>query len=112
MVSSIQHGSRNAVGRMDEGLVQVEQGVELANEAGNRIADIRQNSSRVSAAVIGISDALNEQSSANHEIARSVEQIALQAEQNHNEAQSTSSAASGMEEKADGLRRSIARFKV
>lgn len=112
MVSSIQHGSRNAVGRMDEGLVQVEQGVELANEAGNRIADIRQSSNRVSAAVIGISDALNEQSSANHEIARSVEQIALQAEQNHNEAQSTSSAASGMEEKADGLRHSIARFKV
>lgn len=112
MVNSIQDGSRNAVSRMENGLEQVEQGVELANEAGHRIADIRQNSNRVSEAVIGISDALNEQSAANRDIALSVEQIAQQAEHNHNQAQSTSAAASGMEHMSENLRQSIARFRV
>ena len=112
MVSSIQDGSRNAVQRMENGLDQVEKGVELANEAGCRIADIRQNSNQVSSAVISISDALSEQSAANRDIARSVEQIAQQAEHNHNQAQSTSTAATEMEQRSEGLRHSISRFKV
>ena len=112
MVSSIQDGSRNAVSRMDDGLKQVEKGVELANEAGTRIADIRQNSNRVSQAVIGISEALSEQSSANRDIALSVERIAQQAEHNHNQAQSTSAAATSMEQRSEGLRQSISRFRV
>jgi len=112
MVGRIQDGARNAVQRMENGLDQVEKGVELANAAGSRIADIRQNSNQISAAVIGISDALSEQSTANRDIARTVEQIAQQAEHNHNQAQSTSAAASAMEQKSEGLRRSISRFKV
>lgn len=111
-VGRIQDGSRNAVQRMDNGLDQVEKGVTLANEAGHRIADIRQNSNRVSEAVIGISDALSEQSAAHNSISQSVEQIAQQAEHNHSQAQATSSAASGMEQMSERLRQSIARFKI
>jgi methyl-accepting chemotaxis protein len=112
MVDRIQSGAQNAVDSMTVGVNQVEQGVELANKAGDSIAEIKTGAVRVGEAVVGISDALREQTVANQEIARNVEQIAQQAEQNHTQALQTSAAATDLQSLAERLRQSIARFRT
>ena len=112
MVGQIQAGANNAVSSMDVGVSQVEAGVNLASQAGDSIAQIKDGAGRVDAAVISISDALREQTAASQDIARNVEQIACQAENNHNQALATSTAAAELENLARQLRQSIARFKT
>ena len=112
MVDDIQAGAEKAVESMTRGEGQVQEGVSLAAEAGGRIADIKTGATQVSDAVIGISDALREQSAANREIARNVETIAEQAVQNHVQARSTSDAAREMEALTTQIRASISRFKT
>ncbi|MFA7268755.1 MAG: methyl-accepting chemotaxis protein [Sterolibacterium sp.] len=112
MVGEIQAGAQNAVDSMNVGVHLVEEGVGLANKAGSSIAEIKTGASRVDDAVVGISDALREQTAASQDIARNVERIAHQAEVNHNQAQETSGAAADMEQLAEHLRQSIARFRT
>jgi methyl-accepting chemotaxis protein len=112
MVERIQNGARQAVDSMNVGVSQVEQGVELANKAGGSIAEIKTGADRVGVAVIGIADALREQTAASQDIARNVERIAQQAEQNHSQAQQTSSAAIHLVDLAQHLHQSIARFRT
>jgi len=112
MVDRIQHGAGDAVTRMHAGERQVSDGVQLANEASGRIAQIKSSADDVSAAVVGISDALREQSAANQQIAMNVEQIAVQAEQNYQQARTTSETALSMEVLSQQLKASIARFRT
>jgi methyl-accepting chemotaxis protein len=112
MVGQIQAGAQNAVSSMNVGVGQVESGVELANRAGESIADIKTGAARVGDAVIGISDALREQTAASQDIAGNVERIAQEAEHNHAQAQQTSAAAASLETLAGHLRESIARFRT
>jgi methyl-accepting chemotaxis protein-2 (aspartate sensor receptor) len=112
MVNRIQEGSNIAVSSMHTGEQQVQEGVRLASEAGGRINAIKTGADEVSVAVVGISDALREQDTANQEIARNVERIAQQAEQNHSQAQATADTAHGMEALSAQLRASIQRFRT
>jgi len=112
MVDTIQHGANHAVHSMQTGERQVEEGVRLASEAGGRINAIKAGADEVSVAVVGISDALREQSVANQEIARNVERIAQQAEQNYEQAKATADTAHDMEALSTQLRASIARFRT
>ncbi|MBW7900112.1 MAG: methyl-accepting chemotaxis protein [Rhodocyclaceae bacterium] len=112
MVTQIQDGAGTAVGSMSIGVNQVEDGVKLANEAGGSIAEIKSGAARVGHAVVGISEALCEQTSASQDIARNVERIAQQAECNHAQARQTSDAANDLEALAERLRQSIARFRT
>ncbi|MDR1854545.1 MAG: methyl-accepting chemotaxis protein, partial [Azoarcus sp.] len=54
-ITAIQQRSHGAVAQIEDGLAKVESGVELANEAGKRIAEIRQNTVQVDDAIAGIS---------------------------------------------------------
>jgi methyl-accepting chemotaxis protein len=110
-VVAIQDRSRNAVEQMNSGLGKVEGGVTLANEAGNRIAEIRQNTSLVEDSIVAISQAIDEQSAANQEVVNSVEKVAEQAELNHRQAESTSSTADNLTKMAGHLRDSVSRFR-
>lgn len=112
MVQSIQQGASHAVDSMQRGEKQVEEGVQLASDAGGRINAIKAGADDVSVAVVGISEALREQSMANQEIARNVERIAQQAEENYIQAKATADTAHGMEALSNQLRASIARFRT
>ena len=112
MVTSIQGGASNAVSCMNTGEAQVVDGVRLAHEAGERILSIKAGADKVSQAVTGISEALNEQSAANQEIARNVERIAFQASENFEQARATADTARDMGALSVQLRASIARFKT
>ena len=112
MVEQIQAGATNAVDSMNVGVKQVEAGVGLANKAGASIAEIKSGAASVDAAVSGISDALREQTAAAQDIAGNVARIAEQAERNHTQAQQTSATAVDLEQLAERLRQSIAKFRT
>ena len=112
MVEQIQTGAHSAVSSMKQGVSQVEGGVQLASEASGSMAQIKTSAGQVGEAVVGISVALHEQTSASQEIARNVENIAQQAEENHHQARQTSAAARDLESLAERLRLSIARFST
>jgi methyl-accepting chemotaxis protein-2 (aspartate sensor receptor) len=111
-IGEIQERSRHAATQMEEGLAKVEDGVKLAREAGDCIADIRRNTGHVEQAISGISLALNEQSTANHEVAANVEAIAAQAEQNLSQAESTAQTAHKMKDMSKQLRAGVSQFRI
>lgn len=112
MIVQIQDGANAAVESMRVGVDQVESGVKLANEAGGSIVEIKDGAVRVGEAVMGMADALREQTAASQDIAQNVAQIAQQAESNHEQARQTSEAAGNLEALAARLRQSIARFRL
>jgi methyl-accepting chemotaxis protein len=95
MIGKIQTSGKEAVSEMEQMVKQVESGQSLAQEAGERIRSILEGTAKVVQAVSEISNALKEQSSASHDIARHVESVAQMTDEN--------SAAAG--ESADGVQR-------
>jgi methyl-accepting chemotaxis protein len=112
MITTIQGGTREAVSRMEQGVGQVEEGVNLAHKAGLSIARIRSDATRVAEAVDGIAIALREQSAASSHIAGNVSQIVAQADTNHAQARDTAASAGELRTLAQSLKGSVARFKV
>jgi methyl-accepting chemotaxis protein len=110
-IKAIQERAQGANEEMKNELSKVAAGVELANEAGKRIAEIRQNASQVEEAITGISVAIDEQSTANHQVANGVEKIAQQAEQNLIQARSTSTTAEELQKMASHLHSGMTRFQ-
>ncbi|MBX9961562.1 MAG: methyl-accepting chemotaxis protein [Burkholderiales bacterium] len=112
MVQAIAEGTQDAVTSMERGVVQVEEGVALAREAGHSIVGIEGGSEKLLAAVSDISDALKEQSQASNEIARHVERIAQMTEENSLAIRQTTSASQSLEELARSLQRDVSQFRV
>ncbi len=111
-VGRIQAESREAVESMNSGVLQVEAGVKSASEAGQSLQSIRDGARKVEESVVGIADALREQSTASMDIAHNVERVAQQADQNHHKAHDASLAACEMTAMAQQLRQSVSRFKI
>ncbi len=82
MVERIQANTKQAMAQMNEGVARVEDGVRVANAAGDAVAAIRDQADRVMAAITEIRDALKEQAAATREVARTVEAVARGAEKN------------------------------
>lgn len=112
MLASIQECTRAAVSSMDQGVTMVSSGSDLANQAGQSIAQIRDNAIRVVTEVNDISAAIREQRAASEDIARSVEQIAQMAEENSAASHETASAARGLNELAIVLKNDASWFRV
>ncbi|MDR0441712.1 MAG: methyl-accepting chemotaxis protein [Candidatus Accumulibacter sp.] len=111
-ITAIQERARGAAGQMETELSRVETGVQLANEAGQRISEIRQNTEQVQNAITGIAAAIDEQATANHDVAANVDKIASQAEENLQQAEGISRTAASLSNMADQLRQSISHFRV
>ena len=111
-VQRIQAESREAVESMNSGVLQVEAGVKSASEAGASLQSIRDGARKVEESVVGIAEALREQSTASMDIAHNVERVAQQADQNHHKAHDASLAACEMTAMAQQLRQSVSRFKI
>ncbi|SCK13226.1 methyl-accepting chemotaxis protein [Vogesella sp. LIG4] len=112
IVTRIQNEAQQAVDSMNSAALQVESGVRAASEAGDSLQDIRDGARQVEQAVVGIADALREQSTASMDIAHNVERVAQQADQNHHKARDASLAACEMTALAQQLRQAVARFTV
>jgi len=111
-IGKIQAGTRNAVSSMEQGVSQVETGVELANEAGESINNIRDGANRVSQVVNDITTSIREQSATSSDIAQSIERIARMSEDSANAIAHTAQAARHLQELSLSLHGTVSRFKT
>jgi len=112
MVAHIQQGTKQAVATMETSVTEVEEGVQLANAAGESIERIAEGSGRVIDYASHISDALKEQSIASNQVARNVETIVQMAEKNHQAVNRASATVQLIEEAMKTLRNAVGRFKI
>jgi len=111
-IDKMQSSTRNAVSSMGKAVLQASHGVQLANQAHSSIIDIKTEASRVVEVVDGISHSLQEQSAANNQIARNVENIAQMTVENSCSVQETASATQHLEGMASSLQAAVSHFRV
>ncbi|MFB0704553.1 methyl-accepting chemotaxis protein [Pseudomonas protegens] len=112
MVDKIQLGTREAVSSMDVGVNQVKSGVELAQQAGEAIVNIRTSSGNVVRVVDQISLALREQTAASQDVARNVERIAQMSQQNSQAVEETTETARSLQQLAQNLEQQVNVFRL
>ena len=112
MTVKIQEGTQRAAQEMEAGVVRVNDGVLLAQKAGESMTSIRQGAEQTSRSVNEISSALKEQAAATREISQRVEQIAQGSEENSASAAQTAASAQQMESLAQQLHKLSTRFKI
>ena len=112
MIGKIQNGTRNAVASMEAGVAQVENGVALANQAGESIVQIRTSAARVREVVNDITASITEQSTVSSDIAKSVERIAQMSEETASAITHASDAARHLQELSSTLHSAVGRFHI
>jgi methyl-accepting chemotaxis protein len=112
IIGKIQVSSKEAVDEMERVVKQVESGQVLAQNAGERMAAIREETGRVSSAVTEISNALKEQSLASQDIAKHVESIAQMTDENSTAAEEAASGALRLNQLSDSVASTVAQFKI
>ena len=112
MIEQIQQGAQRAVKEMEQGVASVNQGVELAQQAGDSMNNIRASGAQVNQGVDDIGLAIREQASAARDIAKKVEFIAQGAEENSTTVAQTAVSASNLEHLANELKALASRFRV
>ncbi|CAG0938373.1 Methyl-accepting chemotaxis protein McpB [Gallionellaceae bacterium] len=112
MIDKIRAGTKDAVGSMEVCVNQVNKGVEMAGQAGEAITQISSGAQQVSHVVSDISSAIREQSIAISEVARNVERVAQMSDENYATAQNAASTVRNLEELAEVLENTVAKFKA
>jgi methyl-accepting chemotaxis protein len=112
MIIAIQQDMGAAVTGMQEGNVQVDRGVESANQAATALSSINDAAKETLSNITDIVSAMREQSTASQEIAQHIEKIAGMADANCNVIKGTTVAANQLEVLASNLRLSLSRFCI
>lgn len=112
MVAGIQARTDDAVREIKAVVSKVTEGQGLAGLAGEKIAEIRAQSSNVAASFSEITDALREQDSASQEIARNVENIASIADDNLAIAKSMATSVEHLNDIAHQVDEAVSIFKI
>jgi aerotaxis receptor len=111
-ITKIQLGTQRAVQEMEAGVQRVNEGVNLAHQAGDSVTGIREGAERTTQAVDDISLALKEQTVAARDIAQKVEHIAQGSEQNSAAVAQTAASALRLEQLAAELNALASRFRI
>jgi methyl-accepting chemotaxis protein len=101
-----------AVTGMQQGRTQAEQGVVLANQAGEALDRIRNGSHMTMDRVRAIAEATGEQTFASHQAVSSMGEIANRAAENNASSDEAAQVASHLEKLAVNLRASVQRFRI
>ncbi len=83
MIGVIQSSMKSAVSSIDSGTGQVRQGVNLATRAGDALAQITTSSKGLVGMVHDIANAVQEQTTASHQIAENIEQISAMVDESN-----------------------------
>ncbi|VAW37470.1 Methyl-accepting chemotaxis protein I (serine chemoreceptor protein) [hydrothermal vent metagenome] len=110
MIKTIQGDTKGAMGSMHEGTKQVEEGVQLASEAGESLQQIVSSVDRVTDMVRQIATAAEEQSATSEEITSNITGIAGIAEENSDGVKEVSSAADELNRIAEDLKMLVGTF--
>jgi len=112
MIGAVQSSAQAAVAAMGKAVLQVDGGVDLANQAGEAINQIRHGAEQVIQVVNGISEALAEQSVASNDLAGHVEKVAQVTESNSIAAGDSAKEARHLDALAGNMRNTVGRFKI
>ncbi|MFK7087348.1 methyl-accepting chemotaxis protein [Chromobacterium violaceum] len=112
MIAEIQASSDLSRRNMSDTVARVKSGLELAEQGGELIQQLRGSAGQVVQVVNDISHALQEQGTASQDIARHVEQIAQVASGNAVAATQASESIQRIDEVTGNLRLSVAQFQV
>lgn len=112
MTTRIQDGTRQAIDSMASGVERVNEGVELARQAGDAIEQIRDGARSVVLAINEISETLRVQTETNGLNATNLASITKLSEENTKTSLETDRVIHQMSEMAASLQRLVARFKV
>ena len=112
MVAAIQAGTEQAVGNVHAWSSRVSAGVTRAQSAGACVSRLHDGAAQVVSNVGEITSALDEQSNASSQIARSVEHIAQMSEQNAAAVASMAESARSLEALAGELVAAVSRFRL
>ncbi len=112
MIKGIQGETSEAVTSMESGISQVDQGRELADQAGTSLNEIVNMSSRVMDMIQQIATASEEQSSAAEQISRSIQHISNITNETASGAEQSAAAAEQLNRQAEDLRVLVGRFKI
>lgn len=111
-IEHIQTGVRRTTEMMESGVVRVDQGVALANQAGAATAQIRSGAGQLTTAVTDISAALEKQCAAGNDIAKRVEIIAQMAEETSAAVRQSAETAVSMSQVAKSLNAAVGHFRI
>ncbi|QDU34051.1 Methyl-accepting chemotaxis protein PctB [Poriferisphaera corsica] len=111
-INEIQQETQAAVDQMKSGTESVEEGVTLANEAGDALSSILSGSREVEGMVQSIAAASEEQSAAASEIAGHITAIRSGTEESSEGAKQMAVAANQMSENANQLKALVSQFKL
>ncbi|KFB68949.1 methyl-accepting chemotaxis protein [Candidatus Accumulibacter vicinus] len=112
MVSAIQGRSRGVTDSMESTVAQMRQGMEKARHAGDSMRAIDEDARRVTGVIDNVASALDEQSSASHDLANRVEHIVQMIEENNNAIGSVANSAGELNKLSDGLVGAVSRFRI
>lgn len=112
MISAIQSETVNAVATMEKGSIEVNDGVTLANQAGQSLQNINSSVKRVVEMIAQISEATRSQSETTNEITKRVEHIAEMAKENTSSVDETTQASHDLQKLSADLQQVVSRFKL
>ena len=112
MIEAVQLETKVAVGAMEEGTKQVEDGVKTTTQAGDSLKEIIHMSEQVGEMITHIATAATEQSSASEEINQNMEQIAKLVKESADGAQQSAKACQDLSGLALDLQRSVSTFHL
>ncbi|MBU1364128.1 MAG: methyl-accepting chemotaxis protein [Gammaproteobacteria bacterium] len=112
MIIRTQQGTEGAVREMDNGVMRVSNGVQLANSAGNSIVEIRDSAQRAASVVAEITQVIIAQNESSRDAAQKVEMIARGIEENSRSITQTADAARQLAVLSEEMAGLAGRFKV
>jgi methyl-accepting chemotaxis protein len=112
MIKKIQEDTKGAVGSMEEGTRQVDEGIQLADKAGEALREIVEISQKVTDMVTQIAAASEEQSSASEQISKNVEAISAVTQETAQGTQQIARAAEDLNRLTENLQQLVSNFKL
>ena len=112
MVSTIQERSRNMSQWMENTVVQMHDGLNMAESAGQSVCEIDAEAKKVTSVIDNVSLALREQATASHDLSNRVENIVQMVEENSTAVGRVAEAAHDLDKMADALVGSVSRFNL
>lgn len=112
MINAIQSETGNAVTTMEKSSGQVQQGVELANQAGKSLLQINRSVNQVVSMIQQIATTTSGQTESSQGITTRVERIAQMAEENSASIEQTSQATHELLQLSTHLQQVVSRFKL
>ena len=112
MIKNIQRETGQAVTSMDEGTLEVKEGMKLADQAGHSLQEIVKISQKVTDMITQIAVSSEEQSTTSEQISQNVEIIHSVTKQMANSTREVASASEGLKHLTEQLQETVNQFKL